>query len=43
MVQVDSLLMLNQLDKIHLDDLQSKIDDFVVKVSKFQEDSMAMP
>jgi hypothetical protein len=43
MVQVDSLLMLNQLDKIHLDDLQSKIDDFVVKVSKFQEDSIAMP
>lgn len=42
MVQIDSLLMLNQLSQINLDDLQVKIDDFVVKASKHPEDTMSM-
>jgi|688.fasta_scaffold141054_4 predicted membrane protein len=41
-VQIDSLLMLNQLSQIHLDDLQVKIDDFVVKANRTVEDSVAM-
>jgi hypothetical protein len=34
--------MLNQLSQIHLDDLQVKIDDFVVKANRTVEDSVAM-
>jgi predicted membrane protein len=41
-VQIDSLLMLNQLSQINLEDLQVKIDDFVVKANRTVEDSVAM-
>lgn len=42
MVFVDSLLLKNQLDRIDFESLQLKINDFVTRTYKHQEDTLSL-